>query len=192
MTADADRFAFADDLGAFLDHGWMMLGRGTVDRTSAARHPTFATVDASGHPQQRTVVLRGAERANAQLTIYTDGRSHKVSDLAANSSVSMHVWEPRWKLQMRLGGTCALADKDMTARAFDTLHDNAILDYNADPAPGTVLDAPDGYTKTGERAHFAVLLVALQTIELMCLAPHGHRRAIFSASDNWVGQWLVP
>ena len=76
------------------------------------------------------------------------------------------------------------------------------------PAPGQAVDAPtsglepalEGVKPTPEqvapaRAHFAVLLVEVQTIEWLYLAHDGHRRAIFDWDpdrNRWDGRWLVP
>ncbi|MFP3387127.1 pyridoxamine 5'-phosphate oxidase family protein, partial [Tritonibacter sp. SIMBA_163] len=52
--------------------------RGVHDRHAPARHPTLATVSPAGMPQARTVVLRGADKQAATLTLYTDVHSDKV------------------------------------------------------------------------------------------------------------------
>ena len=53
------RPAFADDLAASLQEAFRLLANAVPDRRSPLHTPTVATLDESGAPSLRTVVLRG-------------------------------------------------------------------------------------------------------------------------------------
>ena len=84
-----------------LDQVWLRLGRGVVDRKADARHPIFATAGAGG-PEARIVVLRQADRALSAVSVFTDMRSAKITDLRYETRASLLVWEQKARLQIRL------------------------------------------------------------------------------------------
>jgi len=96
-----ERHDWARSMDGLLEQAWKRLGRGVADRRAAARHPTLATVDADGWPQARTVVLRGADRAASQLTVYTDRKAGKVAELLHTPRAAVHVWDQTAHLQIR-------------------------------------------------------------------------------------------
>ena len=70
---------FYDDLSGVLERSWRLLKQAINDSTSPARTPVLISVSADGLAQGRTVVLRGFNRQQRQLKIYTDVRSAKVA-----------------------------------------------------------------------------------------------------------------
>lgn len=60
---------------------------------------TLATVDASGHPQARTLVLRDLE---GRLALFGNETSPKWRQIASNPSLAIVVWLPSLQLQYRL------------------------------------------------------------------------------------------
>jgi|SRR5690554_1928563 len=70
---------------------------------------TIATVDASGQPSQRIVLLKGLDQRG--FVFYTNLRSHKAQDLKQNSKISLHF---PWHCLERQVKVCGVAQQ-MTA-----------------------------------------------------------------------------
>lgn len=60
---------------------------------------TLASVDAAGHPQARTVVLRDVD---GRLAIFGNETSPKWSQMALSASLAVVVWLPSLQVQYRL------------------------------------------------------------------------------------------
>lgn len=60
---------------------------------------TLATVDAAGHPQARTVVLRDLE---GRLAIFINDTSPKWQQMSLSASLAVVVWLPTLEVQYRL------------------------------------------------------------------------------------------
>lgn len=189
---------------AVLDGIWRLLVRGGADRHSPVHTPVVASI-ADGLPDARVMVLRAADRAAATLRFHTDARSPKCAALDG-APVSVLAYHPGEAVQLRIGGTARI------------VRDGAVVDaiwaqstpfarrcYMVDAAPGTPLPAPgsglpaaaEGHKPTEAdllpaRANFALLLVTITRIDWLHLAQGGHRRAVFSVTNGWQGEWCVP
>ncbi|NNU82076.1 pyridoxamine 5'-phosphate oxidase [Halovulum dunhuangense] len=161
------------------------------DRRAPARHPTLATVSADGVPQARTVVLRGADRAAARLRIHTDLRSAKMRDLRARPLAALHVWDSAAHLQIRLTASVSILTGDAVADLWARIPEAARLSYGGTPAPGQALADALAYEKTPDPAAFAVLQLDLQAMDILHLGPR-HRRATYTRTAGWAGQWCAP
>ncbi len=199
------------ELTAALDGAWTMLSDGARSRKSPMHVPVLASIDASGRPTQRVLVLRAADRDGAMLRFHTDARSPKVSELGdgAPDGAAVHVlaYHPEQAVQLRLSGTAKVVrDSD----AVDTIWAGSTLFarrcYLAEAAPGSALDGPasglplwvegrepDARDIRPARANFALLMVEIDRIDWLHLANSGHRRAVFTRDGgNWDGRWVVP
>ena len=85
---------FYDDLSGVLERSWRLLEQAINDSTSPTRTPVLISVSVDGLAQGRTVVLRGFNRQQRQLQIYTDVRSAKVAQLPADVYTSCLPAEP--------------------------------------------------------------------------------------------------
>ena len=180
-----------NDLAAFLDLGWQRLTRGVADRRAAARHPVFATVSPDGAPEARTVVLRGANRAEGTVEIHTDGGSDKVASLRANPRAQLMVWDEKAKLQIRLSTRVTIHQGSEVADRWKNVPAGSRIAYGASPNPGTPIPTAHAYTKLASLDWFTVLSCRIDAIELMQLI-EPHRRAVFQSADGWIGAWRVP
>lgn len=176
-------------LSAFLDEAWQRLSRGVADRRAGARHPVLATAGAQG-PEARMVVLRGADRAAARLTIHTDAASGKVAELRADPRATLLVWEPRAQLQIRMRATALL--RPGSADEWARVPEGARRVYGGTPAPGTPIPAPDAHAPAAEPTRFLVVDCTLTEIDLLHLGRSRHRRARFTRADAWAGHWVAP
>lgn len=170
---------------------WQRLVRGVGDRHAPARHPTFATVSPDGWPEARTVVLRGADKGDAMVEVYTDLHSAKVAALRANPRAALHIWEASAHLQIRLAVTVTILSGDAVAQIWAKVPDPSRQSYGTAPAPGQPIADALAYDKPGDPASFAVLRCIVQAMDVVHLGPQ-HRRAAFTRADGWAGQWLAP
>lgn len=195
----------ADSLPDILAHAWSLLVRGGADRKSPVHTPVVASVDATGLPQARVMVLRKADPAAASLRFHTDARSPKVAQLDGKP-VAVLAYHAAEQVQLRVSGTArVLTDGDMVEGIWAQSTLFARRCYLAEQAPGTPLPGPasglpawiEGQQPTAEqivpaRANFATLWIDVTVIDWLHLANSGHRRAVFRSGDGWAGEWVAP
>ncbi|MEM8958544.1 MAG: pyridoxamine 5'-phosphate oxidase family protein [Pseudomonadota bacterium] len=169
---------------------WLLLGRGVTDRRAAARHPVLATVSPEGWADARTVVLRGVVAESALLTIHTDSASDKVAALRTEPRCTLLVWDARAHLQIRIRAQADITLGD--AAAWARVPDGARQVYGGTPPPGTALKDPADHVPDPDQARFAVIDCRAEAIDLLHLGPDRHRRARYTRSDGWRGQWIAP
>lgn len=186
-----DPFIWATSLDGLLSQVWLRLSRGVNDRHAASRHPTLATVSLDGRPQARTVVLRSADRVTSSLMVYTDKSSGKVRDVEVTPFAALHVWEPSAHLQIRLDAKVTLLSGPAVDQTWERLNDVSRSSYGSTPDTGQEISSSLDYKKTRDRDAFTILHLDIVQIDALHLGPN-HRRAKFTAGDNWTGQWIVP
>jgi pyridoxine/pyridoxamine 5'-phosphate oxidase len=186
-----DRHPWAATLPALLDQVWARLARGVHDRHAHARNLTLATVSPDGAPQVRTVVLRAVDRVAASLRIYTDAHSAKMGDLRANPLAAVLVWDGQAHLQIRALARVQVLSAEAAAPLWAQLSDGARLSYGGTPQTGAPIPEALAYAKTRDPAAFRVLDLQVQELDILHLGPQ-HRRARFSRSGDWAGEWCVP
>jgi pyridoxamine 5'-phosphate oxidase len=174
-----------------LDQVWLRLGRGVVDRKADARHPMLATAGAGG-PEARIVVLRQAVRALSAVSVYTDIRSAKITDLRQETRASLLVWEQKARLQIRLRAHVEILSGQAVAEQWQRVPSAARNVYGSQPSPGTPMDHPNQLLAQANPDVFAVLVCNIKEIETLYLGPDLHQRAKFCADTAWAGQWLAP
>jgi len=177
-------------LADFLTLGWDRLIRGVGDRHAAARHPTLATVDSAGAPTQRTVVLRGAVRAEARIEVHTDAASAKVAHLTRDPRVAFHVWDDKANLQLRLTAHAEILVG--TLDQWERLPEAARRVYGGHPLPGSPVPEAEAFQPSPYPDRYTVLQCHLDTMELLHLGRDLHRRAVFARASGWSGQWIAP
>jgi hypothetical protein len=194
-----------DDLPMALESAWRLLGRGAADRRSPLHTPVVASVTGDGAPDARVMVLRAASRAAAQLRFHTDARSPKCAALAGRP-VAVLGYHPGEAVQLRLSGTARIVrDGGEVDAIWQASTPFARRCYMVEAAPGTARAsagsglpaAVEGRKPTPEdllpaRANFALVLIDIAVIDWLHLAQSGHRRAVFTAREDWRGEWRVP
>lgn len=186
-----DPYPWAKERPSLHEQVWSRLNRGVRDRRAPTRHPTLTTVTPEGRPQARTVVLRAVDRVSATLDIHTDLQSAKIADLRATPFAALHVWDQKARLQIRLDGEVAILTGAEVADIWARMPEASRMSYGGNPAPGQPIDEALAYRKHPNAEVFAVVRLSLQNMDILHLGPE-HRRASFSRSDDWAGQWLAP
>lgn len=192
---------YYNDLKATLAEAWRLLKRGVADRRSGFHTPALATLRSDGAPSVRSVVLRAADPAARLLRFHTDVRSAKFAEIETDPRVALHFYDAGKKVQLRVDGRASLHQDDPVAsQAWDATRPFSRLCYQAEMAPGEIVDRPqvvqtEPNTGTGARAreNFAAVCVAIREIEWLYLAAQGHRRARFAwQNDRLQAVWLAP
>lgn len=171
---------------------WQRLMRGTKDKKAPENQPVLATAGLSGGAEVRTVVLRAASQAEARIEVHTDLLTDKVAELRADPCASLHVWNAKARLQTRLRLRVEILSGDQVAEVWANVPEGSRAAYGPDPAPATPIDTADGFARVPAADRFAILRGHVEEIDVVHLGQDQHRRALFRASDGFVGIWLVP
>ena len=116
---------------------WLALAEATTRRTGSTL-AALATVDATGGPQLRSVILRACDPDAGTLGFATDVRSAKVRDLRTEPRVAVTVYDDATGVQLRLSGRAAVVtDPDERRRRWSALGAHTRRGYATPTAPGT-------------------------------------------------------
>lgn len=209
MTDLISQPPYYDDLGLSFEEAWNLAEAGSTDRHSPAHTPTVGTVDETGAPQLRIMILRDASRDARTLRFHTDLRSIKAAQVRNNRATSVLFYDMSAKLQIRMSGqTQLLSMGDVADTAWSNSTPFARRCYMAEAAPGLPIAGPssglpewiqgkkpDEAQLADYRQNFSTMLVEIQSVEWLYLANPGHRRARWQWQDaqkSWQGNWLVP
>jgi len=185
-------FNRTNDLQEVLQRVQKELGRATVDRKHPFRYVVLSTVSES--VSSRYVVLRKIDDSGA-LMIYTDIRSRKVTEVKDDQRIQLVFFHPKMKTQVIVSGNAEILSGSVVADIWSNIQGNAWKAYTSVDAPGTPVANPtDAYRwdKTLDSQYFAVLKIVPTSIEVLQLDRFEHLRMIFTAENNWEGNWLVP
>ena len=143
MTDLISQPAYYDDLGLSFEEAWNLVEAGSTDRNSPAHTPTVGTVDETGAPQLRIMILRDASRDTRTLRFHTDLRSMKAAQVRNNGATSVLFYDMSAKLQIRMSGqTQLLPIGDVADAAWSNSTPFARRCYMAEAAPGLPIAGP--------------------------------------------------
>ncbi len=182
-------------LAEILASAWALLVRAAADPRHPCRVVQLATAGRDGAPHLRSVVLRDVDPAARVLRLHTDRRSAKVTEIAAEPRVALLAWDPRARLQLRVGGRAeVLTHGPAWQAAWEATPVGSRGDYAQLDPPGTPATAPlDAPRHPEPERNFAVILLTVDRLDWLRLAPGAHRRAGFVWSGDLPrATWLVP
>ena len=199
---------FYEDLDGALERSWRLLEEAIHDPTSPVRTPVLISVSTDGLAQGRTVVLRGINRQQRQLQIYTDVRSAKVAQLRAQPACTLVAYQPNPMMQLRLGNDAIVNHNNaITHQAWAMMPGPNRCNYLTDPDPGSIsVQATDGRPVINAESvptndeyeiaytHFSVIVFTINELEWLYLPLRGHRRAqfIWDGANLLQSNWLIP
>lgn len=194
MTNPA-RPPYYDDLAASRAEAWRLLSEAATDPLAPMRRLTLATVGLDARPRARTVVLRKADPGAWRVRFHADTRSDKIAEIAADPRTALCAWDRDERAQIRLEGLSRVHVGDDIARiAWVAVPDEARNLYAVEPSPGDAIGEGGAYAPApggdGGFHHFAVVEVAVATLEWLHLGRGGHRRALFERAGGM--RWLTP
>ena len=181
---------------------WRPLLRAAMQREGrsvAARWVQLATTGRDGTPRVRTLVFRGWAGA-AQLELFSDQRSEKVTELANDGATELCWLFPKARQQYRLRGKVKLItateQPELCQQRWQKLSDTGRAVWGW-PTPADPLDPtaafPDQLAETAPLPeHFVVLRLQVISVERLNLGTHPHQRTRWSADTLWQEQPLNP
>jgi hypothetical protein len=175
------------------DQIWRELSRACKDRHHEWRTPVLSTVNHEGQINARTVVLRAADSATQELTIFTDSRSAKVQECRDNPNALFVFWSKRlnWQLRIKVQVQVIEQGDEVISMWNQIKGSRAAADYTSFIAPGTPIlpSLSDTHNDQAEQTYFTILKAQVLQIDWLELSRQGHRRAQFS-KDSFT--WLNP
>ncbi|MCG9896234.1 MAG: pyridoxamine 5'-phosphate oxidase family protein [Fimbriimonadaceae bacterium] len=191
------------DAEALLEAAWQALEDGASRRKALFHLATLASRDSEGAPRVRTLVLRRVERRPARLRFHTDTRSAKWQGLELDDRAEACFHHPDHPLQVRAAGRAVLLSQgEVWAEAWQGTPTMSRRCYCSLGAPGSPLDDParsmpeelrDRRPTLEEseagRDRFGVLILEIETLDILSLDSTGHRRLI-AVGDAL--QWVHP
>jgi pyridoxamine 5'-phosphate oxidase len=179
------------------------LHHGAIRRKSPMHTPVVGTADGD----LRVMVLREFDPVTRVLRFHTDTRSPKVAAIAADPAMTVLLYDPEAKVQIRARGIGRVETSgELADAAWAQSTPFAKRCYLAENAPSADSSAAvsglpewvEGITPTEEqvapgRENFAIVLVQVSSFDWLYLASTGHRRARFEFEGIQVSStWLVP
>lgn len=174
-------------------HIWATMQRAAIQRRHDWSTPALITI-AADEPQARTVVLRHVDPFVRQLTLFTDVRSSKVSEIQANPRVAWLFWDHASKTQLRVAAIARLAPEGVKHEALNTLTRQQLRDYTSQSSPGQRW-TPDNDHRDESlvRRTFAVIETEVHQIDWLKIDRETNLRALFDYTGAVPeAQWLVP
>ena len=170
------------------------LVRGAHDKRSPLRWPVLMTAGLSGGGAGRMVVLRGFERASRTVEIWTDRRSDKVGELAADPRAVLLFFDRSRMIQMRASGIATLVTEgDGWQAALSRAGQTGLDDYTTAEPPRSELGEGEITRQISlARETFTQILLPIDQIDWLHLSRDGHRRAHIDWRDGKAHSWRVP
>jgi hypothetical protein len=179
-----------DTLDSIEARVWQELANTAINRSHGWRVASLATLDANGEADARSVVIREVDVERHELVFFTDARSPKVAQFAANPKGTLVMWsgELGWQLRLKVMLRVETAGLAVSSRWARLKMTPATYDYLSPLPPGTPLEHPQ--PERGTRGHFAVVTAEVVSIDWLCLRDEGQRRALFAPPEP--ARWLQP
>jgi len=179
-----------DSLAHIESRVWQELALCAGNRAHEWRVCTLATLDANGEADARSVVIREVDLDRRELVFFTDARSPKVMQFAANPRGTLVMWSADlgWQLRLKVALRVETAGLAVSSRWARLKMKPAAFDYLSPLPPGTPLEHP--VPERGSRGHFAVVSMQVLSIDWLGLRAEGQRRAEFAPPEP--ARWLQP
>ncbi len=175
---------------------WDLLELAANDFDEPFRTPAVASTGREG-PDIRSVILREALPQQRRVLFYTDARSAKVGQMAAQNNVTWMFYDPVRLLQIRARGTASLHADDLLAqRCWEGSSEANRRNYCGLQVPGSAMDKQgrDAATcKTSGRENFLVVATEFSHMDVLLLGAQSNRRAGLTWDGSvWTAGWLSP
>ena len=177
------------ELAGFRDAAWAALEAALQDRDDPMRHVVLATLNGE-RPDARILILRNVDRSTRVVEVHTDALSSKVSELERSPQACFLAWSPKRQLQLRLHVDVSVQSGSGVADLWEKVPEPSRLGYGG-IRPGTPIQdhSPRG---PADAARFAVIRGTVSKMDVLELGSPYHRRAFYTASDGFSGQWVSP
>ena len=115
---------------------------------------------------------RKVDNKKKMLFFYSDSRSKKVLNIKQNNNVTVHLYEPRFKLQVQLYGYANIEYKtEKTKSIWSSLNSFSKKNYLSELSPGEKINSLDDlkYNVDNEEAFYNFSLIYFKVSKLECL-----------------------
>ena len=166
---------FFSDLDKGESKIWDLLAQGVVNKKSKFHAPTLSTINGNVI-NSRTIILRKVDNKTKMLFFYSDSRSRKVLNIKQNNNVTVHLYEPRFKLQVQLYGNANIENKtEKTKDIWSSLKNFSKKNYLSVLSPGEKINNLDDikYNADNEEAFYNFSLINFKVSKLECLQLSG-------------------
>ena len=150
---------------------WDLLAQGVVNKNSKFHTPTISTINGNAI-NSRTIILRKVDNKKKKLFFYSDSRSRKVLNIKQNNNVTVHLYEPRFKLQVQLYGHADIENKTKKTKGiWNNLNNFSKKNYLSELSPGEKINSLDNlkYNADNEEAFYNFSLINFKVSKLECL-----------------------
>jgi len=150
---------------------WDLLAQGVVNKKSKFHTPTLSTVNGN-MINSRTIILRKVDNKTKMLFFYSDSRSRKVLNIIQNNNVTVHLYEPRFKLQVQLYGYAKIENNsEKTKNIWSSLNSFSKKNYLSALSPGEKIDSLDNlkYNTDNKETYSNFSLIYFKVSKLECL-----------------------
>ena len=162
---------FFSDLDKGESKIWDLLAQGVVNKKSKFHTPTLSTINGNAI-NSRTIILRKVDKKTKLLFFYSDSRSRKVLNIKQNNNATVHLYEPRFKLQVQLYGHANIENKtEKIKNIWSSLNSFSKKNYLSVLSPGEKINNLDNlkYNKDNEEAFYNFSLIYFKASKLECL-----------------------
>jgi hypothetical protein len=175
---------------------WRSLVEATTRRT-AWTLGALATVDGTGAPSVRSIILRDCDPGAGTVAFATDARSAKVAQIAVEPRVAMTFWDDGTGVQLRLVGHATLADAVERRVRWAALGAHTRRGYGSPSVPGTPLAPEDEPARPDDEElwfdRFAWIEVRVDRIDRLDISTDPHERTVLTRTDRgWSGGRVAP
>jgi hypothetical protein len=182
--------------GALLAKAQALLSNAVSERDAAFRYPVLATADDEGGANARILILRDFDAESWRVTLHTDRRSAKMSEIAAGNTASLVFYDHIAALQVRMKGTGETEkEKSALRNVWENLPDGTKPNYRSAKPPGALLESAEGNPvslgQTDGFENFAIIRFIPESVDILQLSPQGNSRYRFSPRTR-LGTWLIP
>lgn len=173
---------------------WELLVQSVDSAKTPFHQGCFATVN-DGIPEQRMVVLRGADAIEKTLSFHTDVRSLKIEHLHLNQAVSWLFYNTKIKVQLRMYAHANIHfEDDISKNAWQKTRLASKICYTTQAKPGSLIATPElidvNQKEVSEELllfaekNFAVIKTKIYAMDFVFLNREGNRRAFFDYRTN--------
>lgn len=177
---------------------WELLSHSATSANSPFHQGVFASIN-NHFPEQRTVILRNANREEKTISFNTDIRSLKVEQLNVNDSVSWLFYDKTIKVQLRMYAKAIIHINDeVSEMAWEKSRLSSKICYTTQQKPGSFINEPElievnqVYVEpellSFAHDNFAVVETKIHAIDFVFLNRKGNKRAYFDYESN-IFQW---
>ena len=171
---------------------WEWISNAPSQQRHPMRAPTVITT-MRDIPNARTMILRDV--LPDVLIFFTDRRSPKIQDIQSNPHTTIHTYDAKKKLQIRIRAQTSMISDHPQRNRWRSMGLHRFQDYGTALPPGTPLhdgSIPPATLETA-RENFCILQALVTDIELLKLSRDGHQRVEWKRHDGlWHLSKLVP